>query len=138
MLFFYILFNMKVQEAVARCLPPLIPAMKDQAESLCQSLQKQAICFSFFFYFLECMQSPTSSYSFKLLEGDKYSERKGAAYGMAGLVKGLGVLSLKNLNIMNTLMVSLLFILFFDSFFSLTQKFLNSSHRKRWIQKRQR
>lgn len=38
-----------------------------------------------------------------LLESDKYAERKGAAYGLAGLVKGLGILSLKQQDIMTTL-----------------------------------
>lgn len=40
---------------------------------------------------------------FQLLESTVYGERKGAAYGLSGLVKGLGILYLKQLNIMSTL-----------------------------------
>lgn len=36
----------------------------------------------------------------QLLKSDKYGDRKGAAYGLAGLVKGMGILALKQLDIM--------------------------------------
>lgn len=39
----------------------------------------------------------------QLLESEKYGDRKGAAYGLAGLVKGMGILVLKQLDIMSTL-----------------------------------
>ncbi|EDO39308.1 predicted protein [Nematostella vectensis] len=69
----------KVQEAVANCLPPLVPAIKEEAPDLVKRLLNQ------------------------LLESTAYGERKGAAYGLAGIVKGLGILYLKKLNIMTTL-----------------------------------
>eukprot|EP00117_Sycon_ciliatum_P034892 scpid3464/ scgid26544/ Translational activator GCN1; GCN1-like protein 1 len=68
-----------VQEAVANCLPPLVPAIKDEAKKMVADLLA------------------------KLLDGTQFAERKGAAYGLAGLVKGLGIGSLKQLNIMPTL-----------------------------------
>ncbi|KAG0431539.1 hypothetical protein HPB47_021684, partial [Ixodes persulcatus] len=71
--------SQQVQEAVASCLPPLIPAIKEEAPALVQKLLTQ------------------------LLNSDQYGERRGAAYGLAGLVRGLGILSLKQLDIMNTL-----------------------------------
>lgn len=39
----------------------------------------------------------------QIAEGASYGERRGAAYGMAGVVKGCGIGSLKNFNIMDTL-----------------------------------
>lgn len=69
----------QVQESVASCLPPLVPAIKEDAGAMIQRLMQQ------------------------LLESDKYAERKGAAYGLAGLVKGLGILSLKQQEMMAAL-----------------------------------
>uniref|UniRef100_A0AAY5ET33 TOG domain-containing protein n=1 Tax=Electrophorus electricus TaxID=8005 RepID=A0AAY5ET33_ELEEL len=69
----------QVQESVAGCLPPLVPAIKEDAGDMVRKLLQL------------------------LLDSDKYAERKGAAYGLAGLVKGLGILSLKQQDIMTTL-----------------------------------
>ncbi|KAG7281813.1 hypothetical protein CRUP_037094 [Coryphaenoides rupestris] len=67
------------KESVASCLPPLVPAIKEDAAGIVRNLLQL------------------------LLESDKYAERKGAAYGLAGLVKGLGILALKQQEIMSTL-----------------------------------
>ena len=64
---------------MANCLPPLVPAIKADAPDLVHKLLRL------------------------LLESGDYGERRGAAYGLAGLVKGLGILSLKQLDIMSTL-----------------------------------
>lgn len=64
---------------MASCLPPLVPAIKEDAAGIVRNLLQL------------------------LLESDKYAERKGAAYGLAGLVKGLGILALKQQDIMTTL-----------------------------------
>ncbi|KAK0092981.1 hypothetical protein PV326_000188 [Microctonus aethiopoides] len=69
----------QVQEAVANCLPYLVPSIKEDAPRMVDNLMDQ------------------------LLKSDKYGERKGAAYGLAGIIKGMGILALKQLDIMNKL-----------------------------------
>ncbi|XP_078600399.1 stalled ribosome sensor GCN1-like [Branchiostoma floridae x Branchiostoma japonicum] len=71
--------SQQVQEAVANCLPPLVPAIKSEAPDMAKKLLRL------------------------LLESENFAERKGAAYGLAGLIKGLGILSLKQLDVMTTL-----------------------------------
>lgn len=71
--------SQQVQEAVANCIPHLIPSLKDQSPQIVKKLMNQ------------------------LVKSDKYGERRGAAYGIAGVVKGLGILSLKQLEIMSKL-----------------------------------
>ena len=68
-----------VQTAVAKCLPPLIKAVKHRGEEIVPVLLD------------------------KLLHGDTFGVRKGASYGLASTVKGLGLKSLKALNIMQAL-----------------------------------
>ena len=69
----------QVQEAVAHCLPPLVPGIKPDAPELVQKLMLH------------------------LLDSENYGERRGAAYGLAGLTRGLGITALKQLDIMGTL-----------------------------------
>lgn len=65
-----------VQSAVAECLPPLIKKIKDHVPKIIESLLD------------------------KMLNGEKYAHRRGAAYGLAGVVKGRGITALKECNIM--------------------------------------
>lgn len=69
----------QVQEAVANCLPHLMPSVKEEAPAMVKRLLQQ------------------------LVKSEKYGERRGAAYGIAGIVKGLGILSLKQFDIMSKL-----------------------------------
>ncbi|XP_053962827.1 eIF-2-alpha kinase activator GCN1 isoform X1 [Anastrepha ludens] len=71
--------SQQVQEAVANCLPHLIPSVRDKAPEIIKKLLQL------------------------LVKSDKYGERRGAAYGIAGIVKGLGILSLKQFDIMSKL-----------------------------------
>ncbi|XP_055908453.1 eIF-2-alpha kinase activator GCN1 [Eupeodes corollae] len=71
--------SQQVQEAVANCLPHLMPSIKDEAPMMVKRLLQQ------------------------LVKSDKYGERRGAAYGIAGIVKGLTILALKQLDIMSKL-----------------------------------
>lgn len=71
--------SQQVQEAVANCLPHLTDSIKEDAPKIVDNLMDQ------------------------LLKSDKYGERKGAAYGLAGLIKGMGILALKQLDIMSKL-----------------------------------
>ncbi|KAI8084473.1 armadillo-type protein [Halteromyces radiatus] len=68
-----------VQSAVADCLPPLIKMIKEDVPSIVDGLMK------------------------KLFTGEKYAHRRGAAYGLAGVVKGRGITALKECAIMQTL-----------------------------------
>jgi hypothetical protein len=68
-----------VQSAVADCLPPLVQGMGDEVEYLVDRL------FS------------------TLTTGAKYAARRGAAYGLAGVVKGRGLGLLKEYDLMEKL-----------------------------------
>ncbi|CAM6126914.1 unnamed protein product [Calypogeia fissa] len=68
-----------VQRAVSNCLPPLMASQQENAQILVSKLLD------------------------RLLKSDKYGERRGAAFGLAGVVKGLGLSALKRYGIMDTL-----------------------------------
>ncbi|KAL8938002.1 MAG: hypothetical protein Q9216_004130 [Gyalolechia sp. 2 TL-2023] len=68
-----------VQYAVAGCLPPLIRASLSYTSAYIQSMLDQ------------------------LLQAKKYAARRGAAYGLAGVVSGRGLLALREYRIMSTL-----------------------------------
>lgn len=60
-----------VQEAVANCFPPLVEAYRKEAPAMLKEFNKA------------------------LYEGTDYGQRKGSAYGMAGVVRGLGLQAIK-------------------------------------------
>ncbi|SPO30832.1 related to translation activator GCN1 [Ustilago trichophora] len=68
-----------VQSAVADCLPPLVRAISEDVPRLFDSLFRE------------------------LTDGAKYAGRRGAAYGLAGLVMGRGIGSIKEFDVMNKL-----------------------------------
>lgn len=68
-----------VQYAVAECLPPLVHASSDKTSDYVQQVLE------------------------KLLNSKKYAARRGAAYGLAGLVHGKGISTLREYRIMSTL-----------------------------------
>ncbi|KAG9447741.1 hypothetical protein H6P81_013869 [Aristolochia fimbriata] len=68
-----------VQRAVSNCLSPLMSSKQDDAQALVSRLLDQ------------------------LMNSDKYGERRGAAFGLAGVTKGFGISSLKKYGIMAAL-----------------------------------
>lgn len=68
-----------VQVAVADCLPPLIRAMPEQAEQFMERLYQT------------------------LTTDEKYAARRGAAYGLAGVVRGRGLAALSESGLMQRL-----------------------------------
>ncbi|KAK4487622.1 hypothetical protein RD792_005728, partial [Penstemon davidsonii] len=73
-----------VQRAVSTCLSPLMQSKEEEAEALISRLLNQ------------------------LMKSDKYGERRGAAFGLAGVVKGFRISCLKKYNIMTALRGGLL------------------------------
>ncbi|KAL2911529.1 translational activator of GCN4 [Polyrhizophydium stewartii] len=68
-----------VQVAVSECLPALIKVSKERAPRLIATLMD------------------------RLYTAPKYGSRRGAAYGLAGIVKGYGIAALKECNVMTSL-----------------------------------
>ncbi|KAK4397653.1 protein ILITYHIA [Sesamum angolense] len=68
-----------VQRAVSSCLSPLMQSKQEEAAALISILLDQ------------------------LMKSDKYGERRGAAFGLAGVVKGFGISCLKKYNVVTAL-----------------------------------
>ncbi|ESQ38842.1 hypothetical protein EUTSA_v10022486mg [Eutrema salsugineum] len=73
-----------VQRAVSTCLSPLVLSKKEDAPALFSRLLD------------------------KLMKSDKYGERRGAAFGLAGVVMGFGITSLKKYGLVVTLQEALI------------------------------
>ena len=69
----------KVQKAVSTCLPALVPSIRAEVKVTINGLIGL------------------------MLESKQYGERRGGAHGLAGIIKGLGLLSLKHLGILDKL-----------------------------------
>uniref|UniRef100_A0A914HYH9 TOG domain-containing protein n=1 Tax=Globodera rostochiensis TaxID=31243 RepID=A0A914HYH9_GLORO len=67
--------SQQVQESVAACLPALMPSLRADAKPLMENM------------FL------------LLTNAEQYGERRGAAYGIAAIVKGLGVVMIKEMSV---------------------------------------
>ncbi|XP_055340770.1 eIF-2-alpha kinase activator GCN1-like isoform X2 [Paramacrobiotus metropolitanus] len=70
----------EVQKAVGRCIAPLVHVIEDDIRSVIPNLLHV------------------------LYESESYAHRRGAAYGLAGVFQGLGIMSLKDFDIMLTIM----------------------------------
>lgn len=73
----------QVQIAVSDCIAPLVSSIKPVLSKLVEDLFTQ------------------------LFNAPKYGERRGAAYGISGIVKGLGIASIAELNVVQRLQVAL-------------------------------
>lgn len=68
-----------VQDAVSECLPPLVRANRDKGSKIIEQLLRET------------------------LHAKKYAERRGAAYGLAGAIKGRGVTAFREFDIITRL-----------------------------------
>ncbi|GMH32908.1 hypothetical protein BSKO_00742 [Bryopsis sp. KO-2023] len=71
-----------VQKAAAGCLSPLVKKLQEDHDYIVSVIEKLKI---------------------RLTEGASYGDRRGAAYGIAGVIKGLGLSALKNFGVMDAL-----------------------------------
>lgn len=94
---------LQVQEAIANCLPPLASVIKSDTENIINKLLDKVPPPSLFCPPFLLPSLSLSLPSPQLLNSTSYSQRRGAAYGLAGLVKGLGIPTLKQFKVMQTL-----------------------------------